>query len=232
MIRKLVVAIVLLLAINFLAVVGGAGYLISTGAVDGAKATQIAEILFPAPTPTTAPATRPAAEAATPPLLKFDELLAQQTGKSTSEQVQFLRDTFDGRSAQLDRQHRELLDLKHQIDLAQSSLSTDRTAVAARDQAIADREQQAAKQAADAGFQRTLEVYESMSPKQLKELFMKADEALVARYLQSMEPRRVANIAKEFKTPEEASRVNALLERLRTADAPPAAAAADTTPPR
>ncbi|RYG64635.1 hypothetical protein EON77_19485 [bacterium] len=234
MLRKLATVVVVLLALHFVAVLGAAGFAFGTGKLDRAKLAEIVKIVAP---PTTAPATRPADVASAPttrPLLQFDDLLAQQAGRTTSEQVQFLRESFDGMAVQLDRQYRELLDLKRQVDLAQAQLSTERAAVVAREKAITDKEALAKRLAADAGFQRTMEIYDSMSPKQLKDVFAAQDDALVARYLQAMEPRRVANIVKEFKTPQEQTRANALLERLRTGDATPAAAetAANAATPR
>lgn len=243
MIRKLATVAVLLLALHAVAIGGGVAYLFGTGKLDGEKLRAIGKLIAPdAPPPATQPAAKPAAEVATTqPLLQFDDLLGRQAGKSTSEQVQFLRETFDGMSVQLDRQRRELLDLKRQVDLAQSQVSTDRAAIAAREKAFAEREELAARQAADEGFKRTLGIYQSMSPKQLKDAFLSLDDALVARYLQRMEPKRVAAIVAEFKTPQEKSRASALFERLRVNDAtkttPPAAAeaaanAADSLTPR
>lgn len=235
MVRKLVTVVVLLLALHFVAVLGAVGFAFGTGKLDKAKLEEIGKLLTPPPA---APATQPAektAEPTTRPLLQFDDLLAQQAGKSTSEQVQFLRESFDGMSVQLDRQHRELLDLKRQVDTAQAQVAADRAAVAAREKAFDERAAQAKRLAEDAGFQRTMEIYDSMTPKQLKDVFAKQDDALVARYLQGMEPKRVANIVKEFKTPDEQGRANALLERLRTGDAAtPAAAdtAANAATPR
>lgn len=232
MFRKLATLVVVLLAIHFLAVLGAVGFAFASGKLDKAKLGEIAKLMTPPPA---APATQPAAKpdlATTRPLLQFDDLLAQQAGKSTTDQVQFLRESFDGMSVQLDRQQRELLDLKRQVDLAQSQVATERIAVAAREKAIADREAEAKRLADDAGFQRTMEIYDSMTPKQLKDVFAKQDDALVARYLQGMDPKRIANIVKEFKTPPEQTRANALLDRLRTGDQTPATAAASAAPPR
>lgn len=227
MIRKLATVVVLLLALNCLAIVSGVGALAASGKIDREKLRAIGKILSPDAPPAATQPTQKSDGATTRPLLQFDDLLAQGAGKSTSGQVQFLRESFDGMAVQLDRRHREVLDLKRQVDLAQSQVATDRAAVAAREKALADREALAKKTADDEGFQRTLEIYGAMTPKQLKDAFASQDDALVARYLQSMEPKRVANIVKEFKTPQEQTRANALLERLRTGEAPSASA---TTP--
>jgi flagellar motility protein MotE (MotC chaperone) len=229
MVRKLATVVVLLLAIHAVAIGGGVAFLFGTGKLDGEKLRAIAKLIVPDATP---PATQPAeksVDATTQPLLRFDDLLGQQAGKTTSEQVQFLRETFDGMSVQLDRQRRELLDLKRQVDLAQSQVNTDRAAIDAREMAFAEREEAAAKLAADEGFKRAFGIYQSMTPKQLKDAFTHLDDALVARYLQRMEPKRVAAITAEFKTPQEKSRAIALLERLRVND-PAASDAAKTSP--
>ena len=55
------------------------------------------------------------------------------------------------------------------------------------------------------------------------DLFMKLDEETVVRYLQAMEPRRVSRIVKEFTSPEELSKAQSLLEKMRKNDASPEA---------
>jgi hypothetical protein len=48
---------------------------------------------------------------------------------------------------------------------------------------------------------------------------MTLDDDVVVRYLQAMEPRIAGGILKEFKTPDETSRAQSLLEKMRLANA-------------
>ncbi len=75
--RRLWNVLVLALAVNFLALCGGAAWLYRTGHVDHQKAMAIKDILFP----TTAPATQPSESTATTrPSARLDELLAKHAG--------------------------------------------------------------------------------------------------------------------------------------------------------
>jgi hypothetical protein len=221
--KKIALVALIVLALNFLAVAGGVGYLVGTGKLDKDRALAIGKVVFPDAPP---PATQPAANAnpaTTQPFLRFDELLEHQTGKTAAEQVAFLREAFDSMSATLDRQRREVLDLKRQADFAQEQVARDRASVVSRAKALDDRESKQRALEKDVGFQKTLDVYNGMDVVQIKDLFMKLDEETVVRYLQAMDPRRVSRIVKEFTSPEELSKAQSLLEKMRKNDASPEA---------
>src|SRR4051794_35939252 len=184
--KKLFDVIVLLLALNFLALAGGVAYLYQTHRVDRQRAIAIKEILFP---PTSAPSstTQPSADpSTTQPVLKLEELLATKVGRSTAEQVEFLQHSFDVQMAQLDRRQRELKDLQRQVDLAREQAGRDRGTLAAQQKQLQDREQQASKLASDKGFQDALERYNVMPGKQVKQIFMTLDDQTVVSFLQAM----------------------------------------------
>ena len=129
MIKNLLTAVIVMLAINFLAIGGGVGWMVSSHHLDKDKAIAIKAILFsPATQPTTAPAittaatTAPAANATQ----RLEALLAKQSGHTPSEQMDYLRQTYEQQMAELDRREQELNDLKRQTDLAQAKLTSDR----------------------------------------------------------------------------------------------------------
>jgi hypothetical protein len=217
-IKKLGLLVLLVLALNFLAVAGGVGYLIGTGKLDKDKGKDIAKILFPEPVPATQPSTQPSDTDPTDPLLSIDELLVKTTGMSAAEQNEFLRSTFESMSAQLDRQRREVIDLRRQVDFAQAQLAKDRVALEAREKTLVERDERQTAAATDKGFQESLAVYDAMKSKQVKDIFLSLEEDTVVRYLQAMDPRRVSSIIKEFKTPEELSKAQSLLEKMRKND--------------
>ena len=228
--KKLYNVFILTLALNFLAVVVAVGALYGQGRLDRKRIDAIKLLLYPPPT--TQPAASQPADASTPePVLKLGELLEQKSGLSTTEQLLFLQQTFDARMAELDRRQRELGDLQRQVDLANTTLARDRTALEAEKKQLAEREQLAAKLAGDKGFQDSLELYKTLPAKQVKQAFMTMEDETVRRYLQAMEPREAAKIVKEFKAPDERQRIQRVIDRIRDGGTPvaPAQAPADAT---
>jgi flagellar motility protein MotE (MotC chaperone) len=212
--KKLFNVFVLTLAANFLAVAGAVAFLYKDGRLDRKRFEAIRLILYPPPVPAHA-ATQPSQAARVEPVLQLGELLAQKSGLSTAEQLEFIQQTFDARMAELDRRQRELVDLQRQVDMANAALARDRTSLDARTKELADREQLAATLAADKNFQDTLKLYQSMPARQVKQLFMAMDDETATRYLQAMEPRGATKIIKEFKSPDEVQRVQRVLEKMR-----------------
>jgi len=222
--KKILTLLSLVLALNFLAVAGGIGYLVGTQKLDRAKLSAIREVIFPKEEP---PATQPAdvAEArAIEPVLRLEELLARQAGRSATEQVQFIQSTFDAKQQELDRRQRELGDLKRQVDLAREQLARDKASLTQAQSELKAQQDLAEKLQNDQGFQDSLALYTTMAPKQVKTIFMALDEEIVQRYIQAMPARTAAKIAKEFKTAEEVERIQRILERMRESQPPVEAA--------
>ena len=219
------------LALNFLAVAGGVGYLFKSGHLDKSRLSTIKEILFPPPPPAVTVAT--GASASTQPSLQLDELLKKAAGRSAEEQVEFLQRSFDSRMAELDLRARQLNDQQHAIDFGRQRLATDRTSLEAEKKQLKAAEDQAAVQASDQGFQDSLQLYSSMPTKQVKTIFMSLSDETMMRYLEAMPPKTAAKIAKEFKTPDETDRIQKVLERMRqreSAATQPVAAVAPAGP--
>jgi len=216
--KKIASVIALLLALNFLAVAGGVGWLVGTGKLDKDKAMAIRDLIFPKPEDTK-PATQPVVDASTQPTLKLEELLAQKAGRNAAEQVEFIQQTFDGQQATIERRHRELLDLQRRVDLARDQLARDRTKLTAEQKTFEARAAETEKLLTDEGFQNSLSLYNTMAPKQVKSVFVGLDDDTLIRYLQAMQPRVAGKIIKEFKTPDEVARVQRVLERMRQAKA-------------
>jgi len=212
--KKLANLIAWILALNFLAALGGVVYLNRTGHLDKTTALAIKALLYPPPAP---PAPPPAAppDPTTQPTLLLDDLLRKASGRSALEQVNFIQETFDSRMAELDRRQVEINDQQNQVDLAKTQLATDRTALEKEKKAVADREQQDAKLLTDQGFQDTLQLYNSMRPTQVKQIFWTLDDKIVAEYLQAMDPGTASKIIKEFRTPAEITRIQGILELVR-----------------
>ena len=212
--KKLFDVIVLLLAINFLAIAGGAAWLVKTQHVDRDKVKQIKEVLFPAPA--TQPTTQPVVDAANQPTLNLDQLVARESGKSAAEQVEDIQHSFDAQMAQLDRREREVKGLQQQVDLAKTQMAKDRAAAWTRKKRnCRNRRMKPTSLPPDQGFQDALARYIAMDPKQVKQIFMTLDDQTMMNYLQAMEPRPAAKIIAQFKTDDEIARVQKVLERMR-----------------
>lgn len=214
--KKLWNVLVLTLAINFLAVAGAAGWLYKTHRLTPENIRAVKTILFPPPIEPEVPATQPS-DATTQPILKLDELLARQSGRTAAQQVEFIQQSFDAQMAQLDRRHRELLALQGQVDAAKQKLAVDRAQLDADRAALSVEQEQAARLATDKGFQDSLALYTAMPPKKTKDVFLALDDQTVTNYLQAMPPRTAAKIIREYKSPEEVQRIQTVLEKMRQA---------------
>jgi flagellar motility protein MotE (MotC chaperone) len=231
--KKLLNVVILVLALNFLAAAGAAGYgvknylLNKEGKLDREKIAAIKNILSPPPAQITA-ATQPASDPTTQPFFKLEELLAEKAGLPVGQQVEYLQQMADAKMAELDRRQRELLALKDQVERAQRELDAGRGQLLKDEQAVTERADEAAKLAADKGFQDALKLYNSMPAKNVKQIFASLDDETVVRFVKAMEPRAAAKILKEFKSPDELARAQRYLERLR--QAPPATLPATAQP--
>ncbi|MDB5325700.1 MAG: hypothetical protein JWM57_1269 [Phycisphaerales bacterium] len=224
MIKKLFGVIVGVLALNFLAVSGGVGYLVATKKLDKDKVHAIREIIVGAPT--TAPSTQPVADVPTTqesaedaPMLRLDALLAKAGRKPAAEQLDLVRTELDAQAATVERRMREVEDQRAQVAAAKEDLQKEQEKVAASQQQLERAQAEQTKLATDTGFQKTLELYGTLPVKQVKALFNSLDDDTVVRYLQAMDAARAGSVLKEFKTPAETSRAQSLLEKMRLAQA-------------
>jgi len=208
---------VLTLALNFLAMAGLVAWLYRSGRLDHDRVAKIRQIVFeppPAPPATTQPTE---GDATTRPSLSLESLLGQRANMTASQQVDFIRQTFDANMAKLERRSQELADLKSQIDLAQQKLTEDRTAVEADRKKLTEAQEQSRKLATDQGFQDSLNLYMSMPAKQAKAIFMTLGDDVIRQYMEAMPTRTAAKIAKEFKSPDENERIQRIMEKMRQA---------------
>jgi flagellar motility protein MotE (MotC chaperone) len=213
MISKLFNILVLTLAINFLLVLGGALWLKQAAQLDNTKVAAIKEILFPPPT--TLPTTQPTDPATTTqPTLKLEAILAKYAGKRAGEQAQGIQTTFDAQAALLERQRRELEDLQSQLNREKERLAQEAMALETGKTALAEQERKSQAVQEDKGFEDSLKLYTGMQPKQVKAIFLSLPDESVVKYLTAMPPRTAAKITKEYKTPDELTRLNRIMERM------------------
>jgi hypothetical protein len=217
-VKNLFNALVLMLAINFLVVAGGAGWLYQSGHLDNARALAIRDVLFPPPAQ---PATQPTAATTQPalsPTARLEELLARHSGvKTNEEQVEFLQHSFDAQMGEIDQRQRQLEDLQRLVASAQEKLKADRANLDADRQKLTADQEASARLASDQGFQDSLNLYNAMPAAQVKTVFLSLDDKTVIEYLRAMTPRVAAKVIKEFKTPDETTRIRRILDEMREA---------------
>jgi flagellar motility protein MotE (MotC chaperone) len=220
-VKKIFSILVLTLAVNFLALAGGIGYLYGTKKLDKDKVHAIRDIVFPTTAPSDADATTQPSDGGptTRSTFGLDEVLATHAGMPAAEQVQLVHRTADFRVADLERRQSELNALHDLVKNAETKLKSEREAFEAQRKALETREQEATRLASDKGFQDALKLYGTMKPKQIKDVFVGLSDEVVVRYMRAMEPRQVSKILKEFKTPAELERVKVLMEQVRSAEA-------------
>jgi hypothetical protein len=216
--KKLLTVIAWTLALNFLAAAGGIAWLYSTKKLDRDKVHQIKDLVF-------APATQPAEvkpevrDATTQPTLRLEEMMAKVSGRSASEQVEFMQNMFQTHMTLLDRRVQDLQNQRKTIDQAKAQLDKDRQKLLADQKQLATAQQDQAKLLTDQGFQDTLNLYNSMPPRQVKTIFMSMSDDTMIKYLRAMEPRVATKIIKEFKTADETDRIGKVMEKMRQAQA-------------
>jgi septal ring factor EnvC (AmiA/AmiB activator) len=213
--KKLLGVLVLVLAVNFLAVAGGVGWLFASGAADKAKVAAVRDLLWPKPPVAEAVATQPSTQPAVKATDLLDDLLAKYAGRRAGEQVELIQQSVDAQGASLDRRARELDNLLAQILREKEELTRKSGALEAERKRVAAQEDEQKALAGEKGFQDSLKLYSSMSGKQAKASFLAMSDDMVVRYLQSMPQRTAAKIIKEFKSPDEQDRINRVLERMR-----------------
>lgn len=216
--KKLLTVMAWTLALNFLAGVGAVVWLYQSGRLNHDKVQQIKELVF-------APATQPAEtkletqDATTRPTTRLEEMLAKVSGRSASEQIEFIQRSFSSQMAILDRRFQDLQDQRRTLDQAKAQMDKDRTKLLADQQKLAAVQKAQDKLLTDQGFQSTLEIYNTMAAKQVKSIFMTMTDDAMIQYFRAMEPRVVTKIAKEFKTPEEADRIAKVMQKMRQVQA-------------
>jgi flagellar motility protein MotE (MotC chaperone) len=215
-VKNLITALLVLLSLNFLALAGGAGWLFQSGHLNRDRVKAVREVMFPTATQPTSRPSEEVAAVAPSSQSRLDDLLARHIGsRSAAEQADYLQRTFDAQMSQLDQRQRQLEDLQRLVTAAQTQLQADKTKLTDDQQKLADGKDQAAKLAADQGFQDSLNLYNSMPAKQVKAVFLAMDDDTVVNYLRAMEPKSAAKILKEFKSPEEMDRVHKLMDKMR-----------------
>lgn len=214
LLKKLVLVLIVTLAINFIALIAAGAMLAQRAQLDRGKIEQVREVLFSGLQESTE-AEAPAEPQEPTPMEQLVALLDAESGRGAEERVGSISRTLDDRAVALSRIRRELSDRSRQLDAAAKKLASERQSFDAKVEAWRTEVEAATARAADEGYQKSLELYEQLQARQVKNLFLGLEDDVVLAYLRDMDPAAAAKVLKEFKTDEEADRARRILEKMR-----------------
>src|SRR5947199_272533 len=144
-------------AMELVAAMANGAWLYSAHKLDLEKIHQIKDLVFaPATQPTTAEAPSAQRDATTQPTLRLEEMMAKVSGRSASEQVEFMQTTFNAHMTLLDRRFQDLQNQRKTLDQVKSQIDKEREKLTAEQKALATAKEEQAKLLADKGFEDTL----------------------------------------------------------------------------
>ena len=218
--KRILSVVVLTLALNFLLAAGGVGYLFATGKLDRERVRAIRSVVSGSDEPAVAVETTPELEQPTEPddpVKRLEAMLADASGRTArtaAEQLASRDAAVDARAAEFGRAARELADLKQQVASARRVVETDRALVDDARDRLQERAAEADRLAADAGFRKTLALYSGLPSRQVKSIFLALPPADAARYLNAMDARAAAKVAREFKSADEVARLQQMMDAI------------------
>ena len=224
--KKLMTFISIFCILNFLVLIGLAGYLAGTGRLDKTKLQAISDLVRHSGTPENlrqkvddfwkpVAMTQPATASA--PASQPTPLNAAGLPATAEEGIDYLQKNLqEGRlrleNAAQDLQHRQdLLEQKQgDLELAQQKL--------AEDKKVFEAQVAAAKAGAnDAGFDKAMTLFDGLKPKQVKDLLVAMQVSDAAKFVGAMEADRAAKVMAEFKSPTEKTFLGDLVDQVRGA---------------
>jgi len=227
--------------INILMLTGLVGYLWGTGRLNKPKAQAIADMLrqpgapeglreklynIMAPGTNPATQTRPAASGAS----ALPEGLAGAEPATAQERIDYVQKVLEAERLRLENEAQNLRQEQKKLASSLLQLEMDRGSLNDRIKAYEQTLASATTQSDTAGFQKSMALFDELKPKQVKDLLMVMPADQVARYVAAMEPDRAAKIIAEFKTAEEKTLLNQVLDKVRGVSGGSGTGAASTKP--
>jgi flagellar motility protein MotE (MotC chaperone) len=222
----------LVIVVTFLMLAGIAGFLYGTGRLDKEKGQTILDLLRHKGTPSnlrrevyahidptfsaTATASSSAPSDTQSAATRMGDLPVLTDAPPTAvERLALAQRTAEQerlRLAQIaqDLQHRQEL-----LNAESAQIAADRAAFDAAQTSAAKKQFATVDTAKADAFTRALTLYNSLKPKQVKDLFVNLPPADAAAYLMAMDPDNVAKIIAEFKSPAEKTFIAGVIERIR-----------------
>jgi len=104
---------------------------------------------------------------------------------------------------------------QRQLEHLRAEIEREREALAQQRIAFAEEIEAERRRTSDEGFQRQLKVYETMEPRQAKDILAALPEDLAAQYLAEMKTQAKADVMGRFRTPAEQAKLQRLLALMR-----------------
>lgn len=212
----------IVLFINVLAVLGLLGYLHYTDRLDRQRLDKVAGVFSLTIAQENEQKAQAQAQAQREEAERQRQAHLQQVAQgpvTTIEQLELDRQRQERSMLQLERFREEMRALQRQLDLARQVVAAQQEQVKVDRQRLVDEfgKEQALRD--DRDFRQAVELYESLRPRQTKEMFRaliaQDRQEEVVKYLANMQPRKAAAVLKEFKQPEEIKLAADLVEALR-----------------
>ena len=227
--KKLGTLFSLLCIMNMLAIAGLLGYLFGTGRLDKPKVGAIVAMVrhrgtpeklneklydILEPIPTTNPATAPAS----PPAVADGSSPDPTLGASAQDRLSIAAQAMQQERLRLDARAQELRDQQDSLDKKVAENKNKLKEITDLKEAFDKQVAVARKKTVDDNFQKSLDLYNELKAKQVKDLFVSMNNPdLVATYLQAMDTSRAAEIISQFQTATETDFIKSVLDRIRTA---------------
>ncbi len=219
MMRSALLAIAVLAVLHILAAAGLVGWLAATGRLSSERLTEVKQTF--GPTVAEEQEREQQAAALAEQTRREAERQAQLTGgtASTAEKLEAEQRRNELILRQLERTRQEIQSLTTNLHLARRHMEEQREQLLASREELEQRLEAIESRLNDEGFKKTVSLYETIPPRQAKQMFvdlMGAGETdQVVAYLEAMEPRKAAGVLREFKEPQDITLAVTLTERLR-----------------
>jgi flagellar motility protein MotE (MotC chaperone) len=239
MMKKLGTLISTICIINLLMLVGLGGFLWGTGRLNKPKAQTIADMLRQPGSPeglrtkvyeimasptTQAAQSRPTSGPATATSLTGLEPATAQ------ERIDYLQKVLEAERLRLESEAQKLREEQELLVAKQNQLDLERKTLADQKKAYEQMVAGATTKSDATGFQKSMEIFDQLKPKQVKDLLMTMPADQIARYITAMEPDRAAKVVGEFKSTGEKDILKEALDRVRGVTTAPGTSAASTQP--
>ncbi len=220
--KSVLIALMILILINLLAVGAGVGWLAWTDRLSGDRMQEVVTIFEPtiAEEETAAAEVQKLAEEAAAKQAEAIRLAEVADGpKTLEERLVDSRQVDEITVQRVERLKREREDIFRQIDAAKALIAKQRADLETREQAFEARVAEFQAQRADEDFKQAVTMLEQLKPKQAKQVFQgmlaMGDQETAVAYLASMNQRKAGAVLREFKDDLEIDQARTLIEALR-----------------
>ena len=214
-VKQLYHIIALLAVLNMVVLVGVLGYAWGTGALTGEKIEKLAAVLSADPEAEVEAEAEAEAEAAVAAALPTQLVAATEQVQRDAEMEEILL-------RRMDREHRELQNLKSTVEAARFKVIRDREALETQATQFAQMRKAWEEQQNQGGFTRSLAYLSSIQPKLARDLLKQKKDADVARILSQMKERKGRAIIEQCKTPEDQVWIGKILQMIEQGLSSPA----------